>query len=463
MTSHQQRLGPTDSVLWEIERDPVLRSPILVVAVLDREPDAARLTASFERAVAEIPRLHQRIRANPLRGQVWEDDPSFSLAHHLRRMRAPHPADLRTVLDIAQPVLSGDFDRHRALWEAHLVEGVDGGRSALVLKIHHAATDGVGGVALAGSLFDTDPDGDEGAGRPDAAPMPVSRVRRLLDETVGLAGTAQRVTDAAAQAARHPLAAARDAARTAGSVARLLEPIRTPLSPLMRGRGLTHHLDVVDVPMAELERAARHAGGTLNDAYLAAVAHGLTRYHERHGETVPSLRITMPISLREEGDPMGGNRFAPVRFEIPLGIDDPAERIRTLGTLAHRWRDDPALGFTEVIATGLRRLPPAAAAGALGGMFKGIDVDAVNVPGVPVPIWLAGAGVQRLYAFAPPTGAALSVTLLSHVDTACIGIQTDDVAVPDPESMAACIVEGLDDVVASGARPAPARRAESAR
>lgn len=459
MTSDPSRLGPTDSVLWEIERDPVLRSPILVVAVLDQEPEPDRLTAAFARAVSSVPRLRQRIRPRRFGvGHEWVDDPSFSLRHHLRRVRAPHPADLRAVLDIAQPILSTDFDRHRALWEAHLVEGVEGGRAALILKIHHAATDGVGGVELAGALFDMDADGTHVSGD-DFSPIPESRVRRLFDDAVGLAAFTQRVTSTAAHATRHPLRFVADATRTAGSVAELLEPIREPLSPVMRGRGLTRHLDVVDVLMDDLERAAHEAGGTVNDAYLAAIAHGLARYHERHGGAPAALRLTMPVNLRRPGDPMGGNRFSPVRFEVPLGIDDPRDRIRALGAVAHRWRDDPAIGFTETIAAGIRLLPPAVAATALGSMFKAVDVDAVNVPGVPVPVWLAGAAVQRLHAFAPPTGAALSVTLLSHVDTACIGIQTDDEAVTDPDAMTACIVEGLDQVIGLGA-PRPTRRRE---
>ncbi len=453
-TAYPTRLGPTDSVMWAIERDPVLRSPILVVAMLDREPDRDRLEASFRRAVEEIPRLRQRILPARLRsGHVWDDDPSFSLRHHLRHVRAPHPADLRTVLDLAQPIVSADFDRHRALWEAHVVEGVEGGRSALILKVHHSATDGVGGVQLAGSLFDIGPDGTR-LGTSDA-PVSESNLRRMLAEAAGLVTSARRMSGTALEAARHPLHTVGTAARTADSVARLLEPVRTPLSPVMRGRGLTRHLDVIDTPMHQLERAAHAAGGTLNDAYLAAIAHGLSRYHERHGCDVSTLRVTMPVSMRRETDSPGGNRFAPVRFEVPLDIADPSDRIRALGTIAHRWRDDPAVGLTEAIAAGVRTLPPVTAATVLGSMFKAVDVDAVNVPGVPMPVWLAGAAVERLYAFAPPTGAALSITLLSHLDTACIGIQTDDVAVGDPEAMTACLLEGLDEIAGVGA---PRRR-----
>lgn len=461
MSDYPARLGPTDSVMWEIERDPVLRSPILVVALLDQEPDSERVRAAFERAVNTVPRLRQRIRRERFRpGHRWEQDPSFTLDHHLRRVRAPHPATMRTVLDLAQPILDHGFDRERALWQAHLVGGVDGGRAALVLKIHHSATDGVGGIELAGALFDMDASGTHISGD-DFTPVPESRVRRLVDDAAAIAELSRRTASTAAHAVTSPIDFTQDAVRTATSVARLLEPIREPLSPIMRGRGLTHHLDVLEVPVDDLAGAGHAAGGTLNDAYLAAIAHGLSRYHERHGHTTRSLRVTMPISFRHEDDPMGGNRFSPVRFEIPIDIADPAARIRQLGDLAHRWRDDPAVGWTETIAAGIRVLPSSAAALALGSMFKAVDLDATNVPGIPVPVWLAGARVERLYAFAPPTGAALSVTLLSHVGTACIGLETDDAAIPDPAAFTECMIEGFDEVVGL-AQPSPVPEPEEA-
>ena len=198
-------------------------------------------------------------------------------------------------------------------------------------------------------------------------------------------------------------------------------------------RGLDRHLVTLDVPLDDLVRAGHAVDGTVNDAFLAAVVGGLRRYHERHGEHPDELRVTMPISVRREGDDPGGNRFTPARFAVPMGIDDPAERMRALGALARSWRHEPAIGLTDVLAGVLSHLPDSVTTSIFGSMLKGIDFVATNVPGSPERRWLAGAEVLRLYGFGPTSGAAVSFALLSHVDTCCIGINADVAAVADPE------------------------------
>ena len=142
---------------------------------------------------------------------------------------------------------------------------------------------------------------------------------------------------------------------------------------------------------------------------------GLRRYHLRHGVAVESLRVTMPISTRRAGDAPGGNRFTPVRFPLPTGIDDPAERMRALGGIARAWRSEPAIGLTDVLAGVLSHLPGQVTTSMFGSMLKGIDFVATNVPGSPERRWLAGAEVLRFYGFGPTSGAAVSVALLSHL------------------------------------------------
>ena len=122
----------------------------------------------------------------------------------------------------------------------------------------------------------------------------------------------------------------------------------------------------------------------------------------------------------------------------------------SLGELAREWRSEPALPLSDAIAGVLGRLPVAASTSIFGAMLKGIDFVATNVPGLRAPAYLAGAEVLREYAFAPPSGAAFSVALLSHGDQCCIGINADVAAVPDPELLTACLREGFEEVVAVG-------------
>jgi diacylglycerol O-acyltransferase len=141
------RLSASDSLMWRIESDPVLRSPILVVGLLDRSPPPDRLEAAVEHAAAALPRLRQRIVPPPLAvGRPrWEDAGEPSLAHHVRRVRAAGD-DLDSVLEVAQPDAVAAFDPARPPWALTIVDGLAGGRAAFVLRFHHAITDGVGGI-----------------------------------------------------------------------------------------------------------------------------------------------------------------------------------------------------------------------------------------------------------------------------------------------------------------------------
>jgi hypothetical protein len=106
------------------------------------------------------------------------------------------------------------------------------------------------------------------------------------------------------------------------------------------------------------------------------------------------------------------------------------------------------VGLTPVLAWALDLLPAALVQRTFAGMLRSIDVGAVDVPGLRKPAYVAGARVERLWAFAPPTGAAMSITLVSHLQTACIGIACDVAAVDDPELLATCVEHGLDEVLA---------------
>lgn len=448
MTTNE-RVRDTDALMWNIEVDPILRSTILVVGLLDQAPDHGRLRATLAGASAILPRFEQRVVGRGGRAETWEPA-TPDLDFHIRRVRAPGAGGFREVLDLAAPLATEAFDPARPLWEVVVVEGVDGDKAAIIVRLHHSVTDGVGGVALAGLLFDgkRDPSSTIADVTPaqDAPPQgpPVPGIR-----------LAQGVLHAAGAAAREgwhfatdPLGASRDAVETMRSVGHLLAPATTPCSPLLVERGLSRHLLVFERPINEIHDAAHAAGATVNEAFLAAVVHGLASYHQVHDCLLERLRITMPISIRDPDDPLGGNHFVPARFEI--GAEGTIEELLSRASDSVRAaRNEPGLGLTDVLAAALRRLPPEGASKVLGGMLTGVDVDLVDVPGLDRPAYLAGAAIDRLYAFAPPSGASMSVTLLSHVGSACIGLQTDRAAIADPEALAACIEAGLDAVMAS--------------
>jgi hypothetical protein len=203
-----------------------------------------------------------------------------------------------------------------------------------------------------------------------------------------------------------------------------------------------------------MRRAAHSVGGTLNDVFVASVTGGLRRYHELHHAKVEDLRITLPISIRKDDDPTGGNRITLERFTLPVGVADPAARVRLTGERCRSARDERAIPFSNSIAGTLNLLPSRV----VGSMLKNVDFVASNVPGVNMPIFLGGAPVSSYYAFGPTTGSSLNVTLLSYNGTCCIGFTIDTAAAPDYDALMACCVEGFEEVLSLGGDHLPVAR-----
>ena len=162
-----------------------------------------------------------------------------------------------------------------------------------------------------------------------------------------------------------------------------------------------------------------------------------------------SLRVNMPISLRG-GDSEASNAVTIARFEVPVAEPDLDKRMRTIHDTVLRWRGEPALHLADALAEMSRLVPSEFLAAAA----RTSDFTVSNVPGVPVPVWIAGAPVLRMFPMVSTIGAAVNVTLLSYAGLASIGVSTDDAAVLDRELFADCMAQGLADVVGHEVRPA---------
>ncbi len=455
-------MSDADALMWNIEKDPILRSTIIAVGILDAAPDWARLQKRFEVATRTIPRLRQRVLSPPLRlgPPRWAVETDFDLKFHLRRLHLPPGATQRDLFDFVAPLAQSSFDRARPLWEATIIDGLADGRAALVMKVHHSVTDGVGGVELLAQLVDLDADAPTPNNAPAApAPEPLGGtdlVRESIAHTtrrwLGIGSRLPSVAiETASGAARDPLGSTVRAVETVRSIGRTIAPASAPMSPLMTSRGMGRRLDALEYTLDEFKRAAKAAQGSLNDAFVAAVIGGLMRYHSRHDTPVDELRMTMPINIRREGADSAGNHFAPARFAVPTNIADPIERMHAVGVLVNDWRHEPALGLTGALAGVLNRLPTSTTTAFFGGMLKCVDFVTSNVPGAPIPVYLGGSKVEHFFAFGPPSGAAVNVTLMSHVDKCCIGIVTDTAAVPDVDQLVADLAAGFEEVIALGA------------
>ncbi len=455
----EPRMSDADALMWNIEKDPLLRSTIVTVFVLDRSPDRERFTENMERVTRVVPRLRQRVLGHPMSiaPPRWEIDPNFDLSYHLRWMKAIGQGTIREVLDIARPIAMQGFDRARPLWEFTVVEGLADGKAALIGKVHHAITDGVGGMKLQMEMLDLE---REPAGTGELPPVPEPRNltegRRWIDalsyETIRQTEAVRGLLAGAPREARalinDPVGVISDLLDTTTSMARMLRPATDPLSPLMRDRSLSVRFDTLRLPLQPLKAVAKIVSGRLNDAFVAGVAGGLRRYHQHHGVDVELLRMTMPINVRDdETARRAGNQFVPARFPVPVGIEDPIARMNAVRELVAHQRAEPALSLSDPIANLLNRLPASATTGVFGAMLKGIDFVTSNVPGAPVTIFVAGAQIESQIALGPMTGAATSVVLLSYRDDVNLGINTDPAAIPDAVAFVEALRDSFDELL----------------
>ncbi len=457
-------MSENDAVMWHMERDPLLRSTITTVWVLDCEPDQSRFDEMLDRACAAIPRMRQRVVADArgIAPPKWEVDPLFEPDFHIQRSRVAGKGTLRDLLDAAEPIAMQAFDKDRPLWELHQIDGLADDKVGIVMKLHHAVGDGMGLVKMTTSLIETErnpsepPPARESPREPDHRSTDAEHRRDAIRHQAeigvrrGVAG-AQAFTRGALNLARDPLGTARSFTDTARSVAKAIRPVNEPLSPIMRERSMSVGFHEMAIDVERLKVAGRAAEGTLNDAFVAAMLGGIARYHAHHDAPVTELRMTMPINIRtDETEGVAGNVFAPARFTVPIDIDDPAERIGAIHELVQRERAEPAYPRVGQISAGLFALGPPVFTRLTGSMLKAIDFVTSNVPGPPFPVYSGGALIERIIPLGPLSGAATNLTLYSYAGTADIGINTDRAAVPDGDVFTACLREGLDEVAALG-------------
>lgn len=446
-----------EATMWRMQADPRLRCPVAAVEVLDRTPGWDRFLAAHEWATRVLPRARMHAVDTPLHlgNPVWAVDPDFDLSFHVRRQQLPPPATFEQVLQVCQTEVSEPFDLARPPWRALLIEGPGGGPAAYLLKVHHSLTDGLGAIQLLALLHSRrrTHSPHKWLGEPPAA-EPIGSWG-VLSEEVGrgvraaparLAAMALRTPRTLASLASSPARAAVPV-RYARSLNHVLAPPACRPSPLLRGRSLSYRFGVLETTVDALKQAGRAGGGSLNDAYIAALLGGFRRYHDAMGCPIGDVPMAMPVSMRAGDNPMGGNRFTGARFAAPAGIEDPAERIAAIREIVLAVRDEPALDALQLLAPALSRIPAPLFTSWYASQSTGLDLQASNIRGMPVPIYIVGAKIERMFPFGPLPGCAVMAVLASHCGVCCIGINADPAAVTEPDLFLRCMQAGLNEVL----------------
>jgi diacylglycerol O-acyltransferase / wax synthase len=470
------RMSPSEAIMWAAEKDPALRSDFTNLTLLDAVPDVDRLRDKVEQALVSLPRLAERVVSPPLRlaPPEWRPDPTLDLTYHLRRVALPEPGSMRDLLDLAAAVTSPPLDRSRPLWEFTLVEGMADGRAALLQRVHHTVTDGVGGLKLSLSLvdFERDPEptvhdtvraiGDEEQSRqlhevledPLARDSPIGVLRDAMDYafTHNL-DLARRGISAGADIALHPAAAPRRVQDAIGLVASLRRQVLVgggPRSSLLATRSLGRRYDLFEVSLEECRSAAHALGGSINDVFVTGVTGALGLYHDRLGRPVEDLRMAMAVSTRS-GDSADGNQFVPTRVIVPITPKEPAARFTQVHDRITNLRHEPALSAADGFAALAAGLPTSLIVGLLRSQTRTTDFATSNLRGSPIELFLGGAGIVASYPMGPRSGCAINVTALSYCGELCFGIHSDPAAITDPDAFVDCLRESFDALLATGA------------
>lgn len=473
-----EHMSDLETLMWRLDVDPALSSTFANITFLDRAPDRERLRNRMWRASRLVPRLRRLVVDASLGQQPhWEDDPAFDLDHHLRFRTLPPGSTDADVRRIAVELAGEPFDRSRPLWEFTVLEGLPDGRAAMVQKLHHTITDGVGGVRMSVEFIDLERDPPEPPpvddGPPASAPTGVRRLdeptdpwtvtRDLLESVtrrgVDAAGAlASSVNDLLRDPAQLPDLLAglpAETAATVRSVSRQLTVLDRARSPLWTGRSLDRQLETFSVTLDDVKEAGDRLGASVNDVFVAAAAGGAGRYHRARGDAVDELRISMPVSTRTDRS-SGGNAFTPTRVLVPT-TDDPAARLAEIHDRLTVTKTEKAMGLTSSVA-GLASLVPQAL---LVRLFRQqvatVDFAVSNVKAAPFDLFIGGALLEHNFPIGPLGGTAWNLTTMSYRGRLDLGLQADLAAVTEPEALAADVLAAFEELLELG-RPRRARR-----
>lgn len=439
-----RRMSDTEALMWALEDDPVLRSTFANVTFFDRVPEIARFRERMAMAIEALPRLRQRVGASPgIANPEWIDDPFFDLDFHVRRVAAPSPGDERAALDLAAQLSLDPFDRARPLWQFTIIEGLEGGRAAMVQKLHHTITDGEGGVRLSAMFLDVERDATEPLGGvPEPAIIegssttgPSDAMRTAMKIPLGIAkGAGETLLNG------NPLDAVRSILRQVA----VTEPSR---SPLWSERSLRRHLEILSISLEQAKVAAKALGGSVNDLFVCGAAGAAGAYHREKGAAVDELRMAMPISTRTDKG-SGGNAFTPTRMMVPVGIEDPEIRFAAIRERVNVTKAERAVGLASSVAGLLSPLPNQLLTRFARQQVGTVDFTTSNVRGAPFDLYIGGAKITGNFPIGPMAGTAFNLTTLSFAGNLDMGCVMDTAAIDDPALLRSCLVRSFDELLA---------------
>jgi WS/DGAT/MGAT family acyltransferase len=425
--------------------------------------DYDRFVDLIEQRIALVPRYRQKVRSIPghLANPVWVDDTDFDLGYHVRRSALPRPGSDEQLRELVARVQSRALDRNRPLWEMYLVEGLAGGRFAVIQKTHHAMVDGISAVDISQVILDSTPVPREipedlwmPRPEPGAANLVIDAVSDLIRRPTAVADTvriamadARNVVSQVSAVVTGVLSAARVVARPA------------PDSPLNSAIGSQRRFAVARTDLEDYKKVRKHRGGTVNDVVLATVAGAIRGWMLSRGEPVtPSttVRAMVPVSIRGDSDSGPGNRVSSYLVDLPVGEPNPMVRLSQVSYAmkAHK-ESGQSVGAEALVALSGFAPPTLHALGARAANSftrRLFNVVITNVPGPQFPLYASGAEMLEMFPVIPlASGQAVSIGLTSYNGGVFFGLNADRDAMHDVEVLGSLIEESLAELVATSA------------
>ncbi len=391
-----------------------------------------------------VPRYRQKLAVPPLETgrPVWIDDPNFFLEYHVRQTALPSPGDEGQLTELAARIYSQRLDRDKPLWEMWLVEGLSGGRFAIISKNHHALIDGISGVDLGQVLFDLTPvptqfpTAELEPWRANHTPSPI---RLISSGILGAARTTSRVASTVLRAASNPqraAAVAKDAVTGVADIAwATMNP--APETPLNVDIGPHRRYVTIRSELRDFKEIKDGLGGTVNDVVLTVMTTALRSWLHSRGVRTEGLelRALVPVSIRaadEHGNM--GNRLTVMRGPLPVDLDDPVERHRAVCAAMGDLKESKQAVGAEVLAGAQNFAPPTllAQASRLNFSTRLFNLLITNVPGPQFPLYILGRELLDVFPIAfLPENHALAVAIMSYNGKLNFGLLADYDALPD--------------------------------
>jgi len=449
----------------------------------DPPPPLADVEALIASKLHLIPRYRQRIRSVPfeLGRPVWVDDPDFDLGYHLRHTALPSPGGDDLFCHMMGRLMSQPLDRERPLWETWLVEGLEGGRWALVFKIHHCMVDGIAGVELLTVLLDVSTEIGVAEPKPWSPRPEPPGPAKVVDAWGGLVANTFSAVRGIPGSVVHPGATIRSALATAEGAGRFLRHL-SPTGPLSIEGSIGPHRSWAhsSARLADVKSIRSAFGGTINDVVLAAVSGGYRSLLTEHGDDpdLAVVRSLVPVSTRHDnGHGIPDNRVSALLYELPVQVADPVERLRLVQAQMKALKSSHIAEAGEVVTT-IGNLAPPMVVGPASRLLvrsmhrfgqQSLNTVTTNVPGPQFPLYCLGHEMREYRPFVPIShGVRVGTAILSYNGMLFFGVTGDYATMPDIGVLAAGAASGiveLRDRAAAGpgaATPRAGRRSGSA-